>query len=156
MISMIIKKNIIFIFFGALLIFSPSGVGSQSLKDNVTGQLKAGGSKAGFQVQNVKAPQQIIAEVIQIVLSITGTIFTGLIIYAGYNLMTAAGEQDKIDTGKKTIIGAIIGLTITLAAYSIANFVAKRTYNVTTGTNTYKIEDSSHNTQGLNIIDAVK
>jgi hypothetical protein len=40
--------------------------------------------------------------------------------------MTAAGEQEKIEKAKKIIRGAVIGLIITVGAYSITAFIVPR------------------------------
>jgi len=55
-----------------------------------------------------------------------GVIFTILMIYAGYTWMVARGDDSKIDKAKKVITASIIGLIITLAAYSISHFVVSK------------------------------
>jgi hypothetical protein len=49
-----------------------------------------------------------------------------LMIYGGYNWMTAAGDEQKIDKAKDTIRAAMIGLIIIIAAYAISIFVISR------------------------------
>ncbi len=122
---------------------SPGIVGAQSLKTNVTNQLKAGGDTAGYQVKNPKSPQLIVADAIMILLKTVGIVFTSLVLYAGYLYLTSHGEEDRIQKAQRTIRGAVIGLTITLMAYAITNFVAKRIYNASTGADTYNTESSS-------------
>ena len=56
-------------------------------------------------------------------LGILGVIFIVLMVYAGYNWMTASGDQAKVDKAKDTIFRAIIGLIIVVGAYAIWNFV---------------------------------
>jgi hypothetical protein len=144
------KKLLATMFIGLSLFILPLTVQAQgSLSDSVGGQLKAGGAKAGFDTKKNKPPQVIIAEIIQIALSGIGIIFTILIIRAGYWFITANGEQDKIEKAKTTMQGAIIGLGIVLAAYSITNFVAKRMQNITTGQDVYKVENNSFPTNGF-------
>jgi len=58
-------------------------------------------------------------------LSILGAIFVILIIYAGYNWMTASGEEQKVEKAKDTIRRAIIGLIITVSASAIWTFVSQ-------------------------------
>ncbi len=67
-----------------------------------------------------------VANVIKAVLAITGTIFLVLTIVGGLMWMTASGNEEKITKAKKIIIGAVIGLAITLSAYTITSFVALR------------------------------
>jgi len=56
-------------------------------------------------------------------LSLLGVIFIGLIIYAGYNWMTAGGDEAKVTKAKDTIRYAIIGLIIIIGSYSIWDFI---------------------------------
>lgn len=66
---------------------------------------------------------QIIATVIQAFLGLLGLIFIILILYAGYNWMSAGGDEQKVTKAKETIQRAIIGLVIIVLAYSITYFV---------------------------------
>ena len=52
-----------------------------------------------------------------------GVIFIILIILAGYNWMTAGGEEEKVNKAKQMIYRAIIGLIIIMSAYAITYFV---------------------------------
>ena len=52
-----------------------------------------------------------------------GVIFLVLMVYAGYLWMTARGTEEQIEKAKKIIMAAMIGLIITLGAYSITAFV---------------------------------
>ncbi|MEA3463472.1 MAG: hypothetical protein U9R14_00065 [Patescibacteria group bacterium] len=67
----------------------------------------------------------VMALVIQAFLSVLGIIFVVLIIVAGYNWMTAGGEEEKVTKAKDMIKRAIIGLIIIVAAYAISYFVFK-------------------------------
>ena len=144
------KRFLVFLSLGCLLLVPAAGH-AQSLKDQVSGQLNAGGAKAGFDTKNTKPPQVIIAEVVKMILGFTGIIFTVLVIYAGYNYLTSNGEEDKVATAQKTLKGAVIGLTETLIAYAITGSIAKRLYNITTGGNTYDTTESSYPPQGFQI-----
>jgi len=76
----------------------------------------------------------MIAQIIQTALLFLGIIFLVLIIYAGFMWMTAAGNEDKISTAKKTMTAAIIGAAIILSAYAITYFVLNQLLVVTRGT----------------------
>ena len=69
------------------------------------------------------SPVTIIGNVIGVALGFVGIILVVLMLYAGFNWMTAAGEADKVQTAQDTIKRAVIGLIITVSAYAIANFV---------------------------------
>lgn len=65
----------------------------------------------------------IVATIIKAFLGFLGIIFLVLIIYAGFNWMTAGGEEEKVTLAKNTLTRAIIGLVIITAAYAITYFV---------------------------------
>lgn len=66
---------------------------------------------------------ETIGVMIQVFLGILGIIFLALVIYAGYNWMTARGNEEKITKAKSTLITSIIGLVIIVSAYVITYFV---------------------------------
>ena len=66
---------------------------------------------------------QTASGVVSIFLGLLGIIFIILIIYAGYNWMTAAGNEEKVKKAQETLKQAIIGLIIVVSAYAISFFV---------------------------------
>jgi len=44
-----------------------------------------------------------------------------VLIYGGMLYMTAGGEAEKAEKGKKTIVGAIIGIVIIMISYTVYN-----------------------------------
>ena len=66
---------------------------------------------------------KIIGNVISGFLSLLGLIFVVLIIWAGYNWMTASGNEEKVTKAKSILTRSIIGLIITLSAYAIWKFL---------------------------------
>lgn len=65
----------------------------------------------------------IIARIVRAVLGLLGVVAICLMIWAGYTIMTAGGNEEKIQEGKKIMINAVIGLIIILSAFAIAQFV---------------------------------
>lgn len=65
----------------------------------------------------------IIQTAISAFLGLLGIIFLVLIIYAGFEWMTAQGDEEKVTKAKDTLTRAVIGLVIIIAAYSITYFV---------------------------------
>ena len=61
---------------------------------------------------------------IAVILGLLGIIFTCLLIYAGFNWMTAAGDTDDVKKAKLTLRTSVIGLVITISAYAIWRFIA--------------------------------
>ena len=66
-------------------------------------------------------------------LSLVGVIFLILMVYAGFLWMTAHGGEEQIEKAQEIIRSSIIGLIITLGAYSITAFVLPRILERTTG-----------------------
>ncbi|OGF25672.1 hypothetical protein A2303_06755 [Candidatus Falkowbacteria bacterium RIFOXYB2_FULL_47_14] len=89
--------------------------------DRIIGAGDSLGTAAGF--ASGQNPGSIVATILTGFLSLLGIIFIVLIIYGGYNWMTAAGEEQKVEKAKDTIKRAVIGLIIIVAAYSITYFV---------------------------------
>jgi len=121
-------KNMKYIVFSFLLLFSfvtfiPQ-VFALNLGDTI---VTDAGKKAGYDPGTTDTTlSKNIGIVINILLSVVGVIFTILMIYAGYTWMVARGDDSKIDKAKKVITASIIGLIITLAAYSISHFVVSK------------------------------
>ncbi len=65
----------------------------------------------------------VAAQIIKSFIGLLGIIFLVLIIYAGYNWMTARGEEEKVNKAITTIQRAVIGLVIIICAYAITYFV---------------------------------
>ncbi len=99
-----------------------------NLRAQISDQVSAGNSVAGL--GNAK-PEEVVARVIQIFLSLVGVTFTALIVLSGYNLLTAAGDESKVEKAKNTIKACIIGLAVTLSAYSITTFIGSSAVEIT-------------------------
>lgn len=59
-------------------------------------------------------------------LTFLGVVFLLMIIYSGYTLMTAGGNEEKLKKGKTILQTAIIGLVIVILARIIYIFVENR------------------------------
>jgi len=114
------KKFLFTILFG-LMIFTPLTVSTAGIADAL-GNLGKVNEKAGLEDEI----QTSIGTVISTALSLLGTIFFGLMIYAGILWMTAQGKEEKVEKAKDIIIAAIIGLAITMSAYAITFFVTSK------------------------------
>lgn len=67
-----------------------------------------------------------ISTIIKGALSLVGTIFLILSVYAGILWMTASGNEEKVTKAKDIVTQAVLGLAITLAAYAITAFVTSK------------------------------
>jgi len=115
-----IIRKFFFVWLLALFLFVPAlsqavDLGNQLIKDT--------GSKAGYAAATETTFAQTLGIGIAIALSLVGVIFLILMVYAGYLWMTAGGEEEQVKKAQKIITAAIIGLIITVAAYSITAYI---------------------------------
>jgi hypothetical protein len=91
---------------------------------DILGKLSKVGNTSGYNTENQSYPlAQVVGMVINALLGLLGVIFVAYIILAGYNWMTANGEEAKVTKAKDTIKHSIIGLIIMVSAFSIWNFI---------------------------------
>lgn len=67
----------------------------------------------------------VIGSIIGALLGILGTLFLLLIVVAGIQWMTAAGNDEKINSAKSTIIAATVGLMVIFLSYAFAKFIGQ-------------------------------
>lgn len=115
---------VLVVFFNYLFFSSSSSAsGSDSTEVELQNQLYKAGIKAWGSVPGPTGLADIIQYVVSAFLGLLGIIFLVLIIYSGFNWMTAQGDEEKVSLAKNTLSRAVIGLIIILAAYSITYFV---------------------------------
>jgi TRAP-type C4-dicarboxylate transport system permease small subunit len=78
------------------------------------------------------SPMAIVAAIINIILGLLGIFFLVQVIIAGYQWMSAAGNEETVNNAKKRLTNSAIGVAIVLAAYIITRFVILNLVNVTT------------------------
>lgn len=89
-------------------------------------------TKAGYDPgTNQYSLSTSVGRIIKVVLSLVGTIFFVLTVYAGILWMTAAGNEEAITKATGIMKMAVIGLIITLAGYSITYFITNAVTNST-------------------------
>ncbi|MBI2990014.1 MAG: hypothetical protein HYY51_02370 [Candidatus Magasanikbacteria bacterium] len=115
-------KRILFFLVISPLLMSSVLVSSVSAIDLGNNIVKDAGKKAGYGETTDTTFAEMVGTVIKAVLSLVGIMFTFLLAYAGDMWMAARGEQDQIDKAKKIITGSIMGLIVTLGAYTLSNF----------------------------------
>ena len=91
-------------------------------------------TQAGFGKTDETSLSQTIGGVIKAALSLVGTIFLALTVYAGFLWMTAAGDESKVEKAQNIIRSAVIGLVIALGAYGITTFVVDKIVEKTVST----------------------
>jgi hypothetical protein len=92
--------------------------------DSALDMLKAVGSAGGFDDNTDQyTASGIVGTAVNVFFSILGIIFIVLMLFAGYNWMTAAGDNAKVDKAKSTIWRAVIGLIITVSSWAIWDLI---------------------------------
>jgi len=87
----------------------------------------------GIDLGKEKDPTVVVSSIINVVLSLLGTIAVVIILLGGFKWMTSQGNADKVTEAKDLIKNGIIGLVIIFFAYSIAKFVINNLSDVNTG-----------------------
>jgi hypothetical protein len=88
------------------------------------GRLENISGAAGY--SNTGTPtQQIIVSIILYAMGLVGLIFLILMLLAGFQWMTAGGNEDKITKAKDRFKNAVIGFAIVMLAYSITVLLTK-------------------------------
>ncbi|MFA4930255.1 MAG: hypothetical protein WC570_00085 [Patescibacteria group bacterium] len=65
----------------------------------------------------------ILLRIIGFALSLAGFVAIGFIIYSGYLLVTAQGNEQQVEQGKKSLVNAIIGFIIALSGVVIISTI---------------------------------
>ncbi len=81
---------------------------------------------AGYNKADQFTLSQTIGQYIKVALSLVGTIFIALTVYAGYLWLTASGNEENVTKAKDIIKMATIGLIISVSAFSITTFVVAK------------------------------
>jgi len=118
--------KVIFVYLISLVL--PIAVSAQAALDNLTKV----GTNGGFDTSstdNSTILAETLGRIVNAFLSILGIIFIILILLAGYNWMTAAGEEEKVTRAKDTLRRAIIGLIIIVSAWGIWIFISSYILN---------------------------
>lgn len=113
-----IRRIILLLFISFLIL--PLGVSAQF------GQAKNELTKVAANTGLNQDLDSTLTTVIKGVLSLVGTIFFALTVYAGFLWMTASGNEDRVTKAKDIVTQAVIGLAVTLSAYAITVFVTTK------------------------------
>ncbi|MFA5000055.1 MAG: pilin [Patescibacteria group bacterium] len=109
------------------IVTSPSGSRAASGESPLLGRLKIVAERGGYNTDPaVASSARIIGLVVRALLGFTGLIFIVLIIISGYTWMTASGNEEKVKKATSTIKTAVIGLIVSLSAYTLWTFIFQR------------------------------
>lgn len=109
------------------------------------------GSSVGLGTADLVAT---VTNVINWVLGLLGLVAVSYIIYAGYQWLTAGGNEERIAKAKKILTNAVIGLVVILFAWAIVNFIINGDSN-SSNTNNGGPGDSGSCTVGSDCSDCV-
>lgn len=70
-----------------------------------------------------KDPRDLARNIINIILGFLGIIAVIIILLAGFQWMTAGGEEEKVSEARQRLIQGAVGLVLIIAAWIIAYFV---------------------------------
>jgi len=105
----------------ALMLVVPSVVGAATPPSD-PGQLLNQTAQQSGQTQT-RDLTEIIGNIIQWVLGLVGVVLLIMFIYGGVLYATSAGNEDKVETGKKVMLYAIIGVVIIALAFALTRYV---------------------------------
>ena len=91
--------------------------------------LMAGAQFAPPEVEDTGLPEdsnvnELLLRIINILLAIAGLVAVLFLIIGGFRYITAGGNEETAEAGKKTIINAIIGVVILILSFVIVRVVS--------------------------------
>ncbi len=73
-------------------------------------------------------PMQLTLKIISTVLEAVGAIALVLLIYAGFTIMTASGNAERVQTGRTILMWTIIGIIIIFSSLGIIAFIERELF----------------------------
>lgn len=87
--------------------------------------------KNGIISGQVSSPETLYPKIILGLLYVVATVAVLSLLYGGFLYITAGGEAEKAEKGKKVIVGSVIGIVLIASAFVIYNSLIK---GIETGT----------------------
>jgi hypothetical protein len=111
-------------------VFSGSTCADKLVNDYVKSQSSAaaGGKTGDIKIGNPLGTTSIpviIGRVINILLSISGSIALFMFVYGGFTWVTSGGSPDRIKQGKNTMVWAVIGVVFIFLSYAVLSYILK-------------------------------
>jgi len=124
-------RLILFTFLISFLIVTPFLASAQTSSSTPTApklleRLKNVADMGGYATDPaIASTPRIIGIIVGAFINFVGLTFIILMVIAGYSWMTSGGNEEKVKKAVATIRVAIIGLIVSLAAWTLWNFVFK-------------------------------
>lgn len=131
------KNKITTLFLGlfvALSFLSPVFVSAQAVTGTDGGIGSANPQEKGFQIVpcdgvkvecNFKALVATFNRILQFLLYLSIPLVVGIILYTGFQFLTAGGDAVKLEKAKKMLIPVVIGIFWVLASWLVVNTILK-------------------------------
>ena len=71
-------------------------------------------------------PQALVKQFVNIFLFAVGALSVIMLIWGGIRYTTSAGDSNKVQAAKNTVLYAIVGLVVAILAYAIVNMVISK------------------------------
>lgn len=128
------KKYLLIIVFCCSLffVFGESAIAQTALEKFNTGRDIAA-NEMGYVPSTERTLSEIIAVAIKAILTLLGIVFLVLMIYGGFKWMKASGRESDVESAKKIIENAIIGLILVFGAYALTVFISSGLVTAATG-----------------------
>jgi hypothetical protein len=110
---------IIFCLFLISLVVQTMPVFAQSVTDNLSPTCKSDGNC------ELNDFMRIFINISKIILGLTGSLALIAFIYGGVMFLISGGSSEKVTKAKQIIVGAVVGIIIVLASWTIIGFVFK-------------------------------
>lgn len=88
----------------------------------------------GLNCTNATGPNDIIVRVINIMLGVAFLVAVLFLIYGGFQYIFSAGNEEKAESGRNTVINALIGVAIIILSYVIVQIVSRTIGSAGSGT----------------------
>ena len=122
---MSISKKLFFIAILAVLLSGGISTVVFAQSADANKQLNAFAGDRGASYGTPRDPRLVAAYIIKISLGLLGMAFLGYMLYAGYLILMARGDEAEVEKGKETLKTAVIGIVIILASYGVTLLVAR-------------------------------
>jgi len=114
----------VLLFGAALVLVSSAGMAAPTLDTSLNSAgMGLYGVGVGGTVPTPPSVGGIVAQVITVFFGLLGIIFVALMVYGGFQWMTAAGNPEQVKKAQKLMIDAVLGILILMAASFISYWV---------------------------------
>lgn len=119
-----IKKIVFLLLITVQLLLAGLSLAATPPSNDPYARTQAAAGITGYNTLAAPTVPEVIIIILNYLLSFLGIIFVILILLAGYQWMTSAGNQEAISKARGHLKNAVMGLIVVALAYAITVFVA--------------------------------